>query len=159
MTSTSASHYGTDAIGGVINFILRKDYTGFEASAFIDATEAGGGNIVRASLPGGLGNLAADGYNVMVSLTHDQQKMLSGGERAFSNGFQPDRGLSPDTTGTPFATQTGPGRQLQAARQRRANLQPCQPDELPGPVRHHPRPVAVPVGAVGQAGLCQGLRL
>jgi len=101
--------YGTDAIGGVINFILRKDYTGFEASAFVDATEAGGGNIVRASLLGGLGNLAADGYNLMVSLTHDQQKKLSGGDRAFSNGFQPDRGLSPDTTGTPFATQTGSG--------------------------------------------------
>lgn len=99
--------YGTDAIGGVINFILRKDYTGFEASAFVDATEAGGGNIYRASLLGGVGNLAADGYNVMVSLTHDQQKQLSGGDRGFSNGFQPDRGLSPDTTGTPFATQTG----------------------------------------------------
>ena len=37
--------YGTDAIGGVINFILRKDYTGLEATAFVDVTEDGGGNI------------------------------------------------------------------------------------------------------------------
>jgi iron complex outermembrane receptor protein len=31
--------YGTDAIGGVINFILRKDYKGLEATAFADVTE------------------------------------------------------------------------------------------------------------------------
>ena len=100
--------YGTDAIGGVINFILRRDYTGFEATAFFDATEAGGGNVYRASVLGGAGNLATDRYNLMASLTHDQQKKLGGyGERSFSNGFQPARGLSPDTTGTPFATQTG----------------------------------------------------
>ena len=99
--------YGTDAIGGVINFILRRDYSGFEASAFVDVTEAGGGNIYRASLLGGMGNLATDRYNLMASLTHDRQKKLAGGERDFSNGFQPARGLSPDTTGTPFATQTG----------------------------------------------------
>ncbi|MBL0148470.1 MAG: TonB-dependent receptor [Ideonella sp.] len=99
--------YGTDAIGGVINFILRRDYTGLEASAFVDSTQEGGGNIYRVSLLGGMGNLANDRYNVMVSLTHDQQAKLAGGERDFSNGFQPARGLSPDTTGTPFATQTG----------------------------------------------------
>ncbi|WP_088287095.1 TonB-dependent receptor [Ideonella sp. A 288] len=99
--------YGTDAIGGVINFILRRDFTGLEATAFVDATEAGGGNIYRASVVGGLGSLASDRYNVMASLTHDQQKILNGGDRGFSNGFQPERGLSPDTTGTPFATQTG----------------------------------------------------
>jgi iron complex outermembrane recepter protein len=92
--------YGTDAIGGVINFILRRDYTGLEATAFVDATQAGGGNIYRGSLLGG--------FNLMASLTYDQQKKLGGyGERAFANGFQPARGLSPDTTGTPFATQTG----------------------------------------------------
>ena len=100
--------YGTDAIGGVINFILRKDYAGFEATAFVDATQAGGGNLYRASLLGGLGNLATDRFNFMASLTHDKQEKLGGyGERSFANGFQPARGLSPDTTGTPFATQTG----------------------------------------------------
>ena len=36
--------YGTDAIGGVINFILRKDFSGLEAQAFTDVTEAGGGH-------------------------------------------------------------------------------------------------------------------
>ena len=34
--------YGTDAIGGVINFITRKDYRGIGVQAFTDLTEAGG---------------------------------------------------------------------------------------------------------------------
>ena len=100
--------YGTDAIGGVINFILRRDYTGFEVTGFADVTQAGGGELYRASLLGGAGDLASDGYNFIASLTRDEQKKLGGyGERAFANGFQPARGLSPDTTGTPYATQTG----------------------------------------------------
>jgi iron complex outermembrane receptor protein len=45
--------YGTDAIGGVINFILRKNFSGLEAQAFTDITEAGGGNIARVKLAGG----------------------------------------------------------------------------------------------------------
>jgi iron complex outermembrane receptor protein len=100
--------YGTDAIGGVINFVLRKDYAGLEATGSADVTQHGGGNLYRASLLGGAGNLSSDGYNIMASLTYDRQEKLGGfGERSFANGYQPDRGLSPDTTGTPFASQTG----------------------------------------------------
>ncbi|OYU79029.1 MAG: TonB-dependent receptor, partial [Burkholderiales bacterium PBB5] len=103
----ASATYGTDAIGGVINFILRRDYTGLEATAFIDKTQAGGGDLYRGSLLGGKGNLATDGFNLMASITFDQQKKLGGsGERAFANGFQPDHGLSPDTTGSDVATQT-----------------------------------------------------
>jgi iron complex outermembrane recepter protein len=103
----ASSLYGTDAIAGVINFILRKDVQGVEATAFIDMTEAGGGEIFRVQALGGWGSLAKDKYNFMASVTYDEQKALFGRERAFSNGNQPARGLSTDTTGTPFATQTG----------------------------------------------------
>ncbi len=99
--------YGTDAIGGVINFIMKKDYRGAEITAFADVTHDGGGNIYRGSLLGGFGDLARDRYNVMASVTFDQNKILNSRDRSFVNGYQPDRGLSPDTTGTPFATQTG----------------------------------------------------
>jgi len=99
--------YGTDAIGGVINFILRKDYKGAEISAFMDMTEAGGGNIYRGSLLAGWGDLAKDKWNAMVVISYDKQEILNGHDRSFSNGYQPSRGLAPDTTGTQFATQTG----------------------------------------------------
>ena len=99
--------YGTDAIGGVINFILRKDFTGVELTAFADITQHPGGDLHRGSILAGKGDLAKDGFNVMASLTVDKQYRLSGPQRSFANGYQPARGLSPDTTGTPFATQTG----------------------------------------------------
>ncbi|MEP7154149.1 MAG: TonB-dependent receptor [Betaproteobacteria bacterium] len=99
--------YGTDAIGGVVNFILTKDYTGVQLTASTDMTEDGGGNIHRASVLAGMGDLARDRYNVMASLTFDKQEALRGKDRDFVNGNQPRRGLTPDTTGTPFASQTG----------------------------------------------------
>ena len=96
--------YGTDAIGGVINFILRKSFTGLTAQAFADQTQKSGGEIARVSMVGGFGDLAKDGYNVMASLAHSENKALRGNQRDFVNTFQPDRGLSVDTRGAPFAT-------------------------------------------------------
>ena len=99
--------YGTDAIGGVINFILSKDYSGVQLTAFTDITHDGGGESHRLSLLAGRGDLAKDRYNVMLNMTYDKQEALLGRDRNFINGNQPRRGLTPDTTGTPFATQTG----------------------------------------------------
>jgi iron complex outermembrane receptor protein len=97
--------YGTDAIGGVINFILKTNYNGVEASVSTNDTQAGGGATRRASLLAGTGSLESDRYNIMASLTVDKAERLNGSDRSFVNGFQPGRGLSPDTTGTPFANQ------------------------------------------------------
>jgi len=100
----ASSIYGTDAIGGVINFILRNNFEGLRAAASVDITEAGGGNIHRASLAGGWGNIDTDGFNVLATLSVTESKRLDGSERSFVNSFQPERGLSPDTRGAPFAT-------------------------------------------------------
>ncbi|MFO1328347.1 MAG: TonB-dependent receptor [Rubrivivax sp.] len=100
----ASATYGTDAIGGVINFILRKNYSGLEAQAFTDITEAGGGNINRIKLTGGFGDLDRQGFNVLVGLSVSENKALRGDQRSFVNTFQPDRGLSVDTRGTPYAT-------------------------------------------------------
>ncbi|WP_332852338.1 TonB-dependent receptor [Duganella sp. S19_KUP01_CR8] len=105
--------YGTDAIGGVINFILRTDYHGLEVSLNDNFAQHGGGANRRLSLLGGIGSLQNDGFNVMGSVTYDNNEKLSSRDRTFANGFQPERGLSPDTTGTPYANQlTGAGTAL-----------------------------------------------
>lgn len=105
--------YGTDAVGGVINFILKTDYQGFDGTASGNFTQHGGGATRRLSLSAGIGNLDTDRWNVMGSLTHDKNDMLSSRQRDFANGYQPARGLSPDTTGTPAANQlTGAGSAL-----------------------------------------------
>lgn len=100
----ASSVYGTDAVGGVINFILRSNFTGLLASATVDATQHGGGNMYRASIVGGLGNLDTDRFNLLATLSVSDAKRLDGSQRDFVNTFQPDRGLSPDTRGAPFAT-------------------------------------------------------
>ena len=104
--------YGTDAIGGVINFILRKNYKGLEAQGFVDVAEQPGAEIGRASLTGGWGDLDTDGWNVLATVAHSENKALRGDQRDFVNTFQPDRGLSVDTRGAPhaniFATSLAP---------------------------------------------------
>jgi iron complex outermembrane receptor protein len=104
--------YGTDAIGGVINFILRKNYKGLEAQAFTDVAEESGGEIGRATITGGWGDLDTQGWNVLVTAAHSENKALRGDQRDFVNTFQPNRGVSVDTRGTPsgniFATTLGP---------------------------------------------------
>lgn len=96
--------YGTDAVGGVINFITRTNFTGLVANAATDVTQEGGGRIDRYSLTGGIGDLAKDKFNLMGTFSVTDSKILRGDQRDFVNTFQPERGLSPDTRGTPIAT-------------------------------------------------------
>lgn len=96
--------YGTDAVGGVINFILKTNYQGLATSAAADVTEQGGGNVFRYNLVAGVGDLDRDKFNLMVSASYADHKVLRGDQRDFVNTFQVDRGVSPDTRGTPIAT-------------------------------------------------------
>src|SRR5689334_2678734 len=56
--------YGSDAIAGVINFIIRDDYEGANAGLYGGGTSDGGG-IKRANGAIGFGNMESDRYNVM----------------------------------------------------------------------------------------------
>jgi iron complex outermembrane recepter protein len=96
--------YGTDAVGGVINFITRKDYQGIGLQGFTDITERGNGNIYRVSGIAGYGDLDDDGFNIMGAVSYSWNQILRGSDRSFVNGNQPNRGLSIDTRGTPVAT-------------------------------------------------------
>jgi len=87
----------------VINFITRRNYQGYSITGGADVTQEGGGNIYHASLLGGWGDLDADGWNVWAAVNVKQNRILRGNQRDFANSFQPERGLSPDTRGTPFA--------------------------------------------------------
>lgn len=98
--------YGTDAIGGVINFITKTDYRGVTLNAGADVTHDGGGNIFSASVLGGIGDIDADRWNAWATLSWKKNEILKGADRDFATTFQPNRGLSPDTRGTPFATVT-----------------------------------------------------
>ncbi|RHW19071.1 TonB-dependent receptor [Sphingomonas gilva] len=96
--------YGTDAVGGVINFITRTDFQGIGATGFTDITEQGDGNIYRLSGIAGYGDLDEDGFNIMGAVSKSWNQILRGSDRDFVNGNQPERGLSIDTRGPPIAT-------------------------------------------------------
>jgi len=76
--------YGTDAIGGVINFILRKDFKGFEIYGDYYVTEHPGGNSNRANATLGYGSLDNDRYNVFLSVDYFSQQSLAARQRDFS---------------------------------------------------------------------------
>jgi len=96
--------YGTDAIGGVINFITKTDFQGVTLSGFTDITQEGDAPIYRITGTAGYGDLAEQGFNIMASVSKSWNGVLRGSERDFVNGNQPNRGLSIDTRGTPIAT-------------------------------------------------------
>ncbi|WP_434064113.1 TonB-dependent receptor [Roseateles aquae] len=75
--------YGTDAIGGVINFITRKDFQGFDLSAYAGKTQEGGAGKQTASLAGGFGNITRDGYNLFAVLDLQNTGRLSTSQRKF----------------------------------------------------------------------------
>lgn len=76
--------YGADAVGGVINFITRKDFTGAEISVAGLRTDEGGGGDKSISLVGGLGNLVNDGYNVFASMQYKKNDQLRTAQRDFA---------------------------------------------------------------------------
>lgn len=91
--------YGTDAIGGVLNFITRKDYQGAAVRASYSTPQDGSaGSRARVSISAGMGDLQKDRYNIMGSLTFDDNKILRGTDRPWATGYQPDRFLTPDST-------------------------------------------------------------
>lgn len=73
--------YGTDAIGGVINFITRKDYRGVDIAASIGATEEGGAGKRTFTLSGGLGELDRDGFNLFGTVDIQQLDSLRSTQR------------------------------------------------------------------------------
>ncbi len=75
--------YGTDAIGGVINFITRKDYRGVDLNAYVSATEEGGASKRTASISGGAGDLLRDRFNVFGVLDVQKLDALRSSQRQF----------------------------------------------------------------------------
>jgi len=65
--------YGSDAIAGVVNVILRKDYQGLAMNASYGTTQYGNGQEKRASITGGFGDLQRQGFNVLANLEVGRQ--------------------------------------------------------------------------------------
>jgi len=85
--------YGTDAIGGVINFITRKDYQGLELNVYGGKTDEGGAGKRTASISIGTGELERDGYNVFAVADFQRTNALNTSQRSFIPGLQVEQRL------------------------------------------------------------------
>ena len=75
--------YGTDAVGGVINFITRRDYTGGTVMLGHDAPEHPGGKAYNANIGFGFGDLAQNGFNVFGFVDFQKQDNIKDFKSAF----------------------------------------------------------------------------
>ena len=75
--------YGTDAIGGVINFITRRDYRGVEVGVSYADTQDGGAGKKTATLSAGFGDLAKDRFNIFGVLDVQQLDSLRSTQRSW----------------------------------------------------------------------------
>ncbi len=108
--------YGTDAIGGVINFITKRSVTTTTVSAEVIRPRLAGGDEERANLSSGFGNLDSDGFNVLGVIDWHRQQSIGSQQRAFSQtGIVRERGLDV-TSGTTF-----PGNYYDAVTDRTGN--------------------------------------
>jgi len=76
--------YGSDAIAGVVNVVLRKDFQGVEVGGMYGFTADGGGTEYRANVTAGWGSLAKDKFNIMGTIDYFNRSEISGTDRDFS---------------------------------------------------------------------------
>jgi iron complex outermembrane receptor protein len=79
--------YGSDAVGGVINFITKKNFQGGVASFGEDMPRHGGGKSLNGNFAYGFGDLDKNGWNVSAVFDHQEQKALTGTERNYNQRF------------------------------------------------------------------------
>lgn len=88
--------YGADAVAGVINFILRRDYQGAEVSySEYKGTHGKGGDSQVISGVAGFGDLNKDRFNVVISASREDVTALKASDRAFaSSAVRDDLGIN-----------------------------------------------------------------
>ncbi len=91
----ASSLYGTDAIGGVINFITKKDYKGVEVTAQYTSPKKPGGKSYEVSAGFGKGDLTEDKWNIFGFIDYQHQDVLTTPQR-------PQFATSPKTSPTGF---------------------------------------------------------
>src|SRR5437879_5885922 len=85
LKDSASAVYGSDAIGGLINFVIRDNYRSRQLSASGGGTSDGGGDIKRINGVAGFGDLAADRYNVLLSVSYEKENSLFGYQRPFAS--------------------------------------------------------------------------
>jgi iron complex outermembrane receptor protein len=84
LSDGASALYGADAIAGVINFILKKNYQGLTLDAGVSVPTNPGGKSANAGFTWGFGDLETNRFNLLMTYRHDEQKKVKATEREFS---------------------------------------------------------------------------
>jgi iron complex outermembrane recepter protein len=93
LTDGASAIYGSDAVGGVVNFILRKDFNGVEPVLQVGTTTEGGGRQLLAGLTAG-GSWA--GGHALLSYEYRDDRPVLARDRDFTINLEPGWFLLPD---------------------------------------------------------------
>ncbi len=92
--------YGSDAIAGVVNIILKKNYVGTAIKLTGGIAEEGDGSEGRVSLTHGMGDIDKDGWNLLLNAEIAKKNAIYYRDRAGRNGVGVSAigtlGLNPD---------------------------------------------------------------
>ncbi|MES3013770.1 MAG: TonB-dependent receptor, partial [Pseudomonadota bacterium] len=99
----ASSVYGSDAVAGVVNIILRKNFTGTVAKVTYGMSQERDGKEPRAALTHGFGDMGKDGYNVLLNAEFGRRDPIYYRDRVGRNSVgvsaigQPQWGFDPDS--------------------------------------------------------------
>lgn len=79
----ASSTYGADAIGGVVNLILKKQFVGVDGLVEAGVAERGDAGHQRAHLTLGYGDYEASGFNVYINGEYQRDGRVSNSSRGF----------------------------------------------------------------------------
>lgn len=97
ITGGASSTYGADAVGGVVNFILKKNFTGINLDGQTSINQRGDGFQYRASLLMGA-NLAGGRGNVMIGMEYYNRDAV----KTLDRPWYVEKAKDPGVTGTEF---------------------------------------------------------
>ncbi len=84
LTDGASALYGSDAIAGVVNFILKKGAAPFTIEAKVGKPQHPGAASRMVSLSKGFGDFDTDGYSFFVSGSHQNEDRLKASQRDFA---------------------------------------------------------------------------
>ncbi len=126
----SSAIYGSDAIAGVVNFILRREFSGTEISSTVGVpTRSGGGTEARLSVINGFGNIDTDRYSVTLTGSYSSTRPIFGSSRSFAKNIDVAEQLD-KTSSTAFPANV----RLPNGTLRSPNYPDCGPYSLVSPL-------------------------
>jgi iron complex outermembrane receptor protein len=98
----ASSLYGADAIGGVVNIIMKSNYQGMGADLSVGTSQHGGGNQYRFNGEIGHGDLDTDKYNMYLDVEYQRDQRIRIDQRGYPYNTN-------DLSGIPGGTNNNPG--------------------------------------------------